>query len=131
MTPKIAGPRLAALMGIACVFSTAVADELAQNQAFTLTWSAPTQNEDGTPLTDLLGYYIYVGDSQDAMLPLYYTNAGNSSVVLGVGGPGIRYFAVAAVNYDGVESEMTPILSEPVLGLTSPISAAAPPEAAP
>ena len=27
----------------------------------TLTWTAPTENEDGTPLTDLAGYKIYYG----------------------------------------------------------------------
>ena len=124
MTFKMARLHLAALIGIASVFSPAFADDTAQNQAFTLTWSAPTQNEDGTPLTDLLGYYIYAGDSPDAMLPLYYTNAADASVVLGAGGPGVRYFAVAAVNYDGVESEMTPILSEPVPGLILPPDAA-------
>ena len=88
MTAKITGLRLAALMCMACLSSTAFADDSVQNQSFTLTWSEPTQNEDGTPLTDLLGYFVYAGDAQDAMLPLYYTNAGNASVVLGYGGPG-------------------------------------------
>lgn len=119
MTAQIARLHVAVLTGIASLFSTAFADTAlaqdgTQNQAFTLTWSAPTSNEDGTPLTDLLGYYIYVGNAPDALLPLYYTNAGNSSVVLGVGGPGLRYFAVSAVNYDGVESDLTAVLSEPV-----------------
>ena len=27
--------------------------------AITLTWEAPTTNEDGTPLTDLGGYFLY------------------------------------------------------------------------
>jgi hypothetical protein len=33
--------------------------------SMTLSWLAPTQNSDGTPLTDLAGYNIYFGLSQD------------------------------------------------------------------
>ncbi len=114
MKPKVARLHLAALIAIACAFSTAFADDPTPSQAFSLTWTAPTQNEDGSPLTDLQGYYIYGGYSPDALLPLYYTAADTSSIVLGFGGPGPRYFAVAAVNVEGVESDMTATLSEPI-----------------
>lgn len=32
-------------------------------QVATLTWDAPTTNEDGTPLTDLAGYRLYGGET--------------------------------------------------------------------
>ncbi len=35
-----------------------------------LTWTAPTQNEDGTPLTDLAGYKIYMGQVQGGPYPV-------------------------------------------------------------
>jgi hypothetical protein len=110
MRSKIAWLRLAALVGIACTFSTAFAAD--SYRTFTLTWNSPTQNEDGSPLTDLQGYYIYVGQSPEALLPTYFT--ASQSVVLGQTGFGPRYFAVSAVNTSGVESALTQIMSEPV-----------------
>jgi hypothetical protein len=40
-----------------------VAEEAASS--ITLSWTAPTQNADGTPLTDLAGFRIYYGKSAD------------------------------------------------------------------
>ena len=36
----------------------------------TLTWTAPTQNTDGSPLTDLAGFKIYVGTTQGGPYPV-------------------------------------------------------------
>ena len=52
MTLKFTGLRSASLIVCACVFSTAFAQEAEQDQSFTLSWSAPTQNEDGSPLIE-------------------------------------------------------------------------------
>jgi hypothetical protein len=35
-----------------------------------LTWTAPTQNTDGTPLTDLAGFKIYIGTTQGGPYPV-------------------------------------------------------------
>ena len=35
-----------------------------------LTWTAPTQNTDGTPLTDLAGFKIYLGTTQGGPYPV-------------------------------------------------------------
>jgi hypothetical protein len=110
MKSRFARLRLAALVGIACAFSTAFAAD--SYRTFTLTWVSPTQNEDGSPLTDLQGYYIYVGQTPDALLPLYFTAA--QSVVLGQTGFGPRYFAVSAVNTSGLESALTGVVGEPL-----------------
>lgn len=110
MKAKFAWLRFAALVGIVCAIPTAFAADAIRT--FTLTWTSPTQNEDGSPLTDLQGYYIYVGQSPEALLPLYYTVV--PSIVLGNTGFGPRYFAVSAVNTNGVESALTEVLSEPV-----------------
>jgi|SRR5215470_14689385 len=114
MNPRLARLPLAALMGVVCVSSTALADDPAAYGTFTLSWTPPSQNDDGTPLTDLQGYYVYVGDSPDALLPLYFTLADNPSILLGQAGPGVRYFAVSAVNIAGVESMRTDTVSEPL-----------------
>ena len=116
MTERVARLRAAALVAIACTSSTvALAQDAWPTNTFTLTWQPPTQNDDGTELTDLQGYYIYVGDAPDAMLPLYYTTAASPTIVLGYNGPGLRYFAVSAVNWDGIESERTDIIAEPLM----------------
>ncbi len=71
----------------------------------TLTWQPPTQNTDGSPLTDLAGYKVKYG-----------TTPGNLDSVDTINNPGIStyvienltkttwYFAVIAVNEAGVES---------------------------
>jgi hypothetical protein len=106
MNSKFARLRIAALVGIACAFSAAFAD--ARN--VTLTWASPTQNVDGSPLTDLQGYYVYVGLRPDAMQPLYFTNA--SSAMFGLG-PVRLYFAVTAVNVSGLESILSAVVRLP------------------
>jgi hypothetical protein len=112
LNSKLAGLRVAAVIAIACTSSAALAD--APFQVVTLTWVAPTENTDGSTLTDLQGYYIYMGDAPDSMVPAFYTDASRSSFVLGYNGTNAEYFGVSAVNLDGVESMMTgPVASTP------------------
>lgn len=71
----------------------------------TLTWTPPTENEDGTTLTDLAGYKLYWGTS-----PGVYTdsvtinNPGLSSYVVDNLQPGTYEFVATAFNDAGVES---------------------------
>ena len=71
----------------------------------TLTWTAPTQNEDGTDLTDLDGYWIYWGTT-----PGTYPNSAridNESVLMYVVdnlAPGTYEFVSTSFNTSGVES---------------------------
>ena len=68
-------------------------------------WTAPTMNEDGTPLTDLAGYTIYWGTS-----PGNYPNSvtiDNPSVTTYVVdnlAPGTYEFVATSFNSAGVES---------------------------
>jgi hypothetical protein len=69
-----------------------------------LYWDAPTNNEDGTPLTDLDGYWLYYGTSSG-----YYSNKVNVGNVatyqLGNLAEGhTYYFAVTAYDTSGNES---------------------------
>jgi hypothetical protein len=103
--------RRAALVAFACVFSPAFAAGGVSFQYFVLTWTPPIDNDDGTALSDLLGYYIYSGNSPDSMVVTYFTNADTPGIVLRYPPAGRYYFAVSAVNVSGIESAMTPLVS--------------------
>jgi hypothetical protein len=71
----------------------------------TLMWTPPTQNTDGSPLTNLVGYKIYWGTSQsDLTNSVTLNNAGLSSYVVEQLTPATWYFAVTAINSTGIES---------------------------
>ena len=77
-------------------------------RSVTLTWQAPTLNEDGSPLTDLAGYEVRYGQSPgqySQTLPL--PNAALTSVTVEDLAPATWYFAVKAVNSAGVQSSFS------------------------
>jgi hypothetical protein len=108
----------------------------------TLNWSAPTQNADGTPLTDLGGYDLYCADTDAALTALPDTLHGGKPCVSTVAGvttyiftnlaPGTHYFAVetwacrrpCAVSVQSAHVSVT--VSPPVV---TPAPASAPPGA--
>ena len=68
----------------------------------TLSWVAPTQNTDGTPLTDLAGFKIYAGLVQggpygDVSITISNPNT-TTFVVPGLGDGETYYFVVTAFN---------------------------------
>jgi Fibronectin type III domain len=70
-----------------------------------LTWTAPTENTDGTPITGLGGYHIYYGTSASAMTTtITVADATETSYVVGGLAPGTYYFAVVAYNSAGMDS---------------------------
>jgi hypothetical protein len=81
----------------------------------TLAWQPPTENVDGTPLTDLAGYVIRYGTTTDALdQVLRVPNPGiTSSVVEGLM-PATWYFSLSAYNSAGVESAPSPVASKNV-----------------
>jgi hypothetical protein len=111
MDSKFARLRIAALVGIACTFSTAFADDL--NRTITLSWSSPSENVDGSPLEDLLGYYLYAGPTPETLAPVYFTL--ESNMVFGTGDAPL-YFAVTTVNANGIESVLSAVVSLPARG---------------
>jgi len=82
----------------------------------TLSWSAPTQNTDGSPLIDLAGYKVYWG-----------TNPGNYTNSVRINNPGLTtylvenltpatwYFSATAFDADGVESEFASPASKRIM----------------
>ncbi len=71
----------------------------------TLSWTPPTENTDGTPLTDLVAYRIRWGTSSgDYTQSVRIDNPGLSSYVIDNLAPGTWYFVSTAINSDDVES---------------------------
>ena len=74
----------------------------------TLSWTAPTQNEDGTPLTDLAGYKIYYGKASGSYTDqIRIDNPGITTYVVNNLTPDTYYFAATAFNASGVESRFS------------------------
>ncbi len=73
--------------------------------AVTLSWTAPLENQDGTPLTDLSAYTIYYGpESGNYTATVDINNAGMTTYVVENLVPDTYYFAITASNMAGIES---------------------------
>jgi hypothetical protein len=69
-----------------------------------LSWTAPTQNTDGTSLTNLAGYKVHYGNaSRSYTQTVTISDPATKTWVLSLG-PGTWYFAVTAVNSAGEQS---------------------------
>jgi putative Ig domain-containing protein len=77
-----------------------------------LTWSPPTETEDGAPLLDLAGYRIYRGTTPEELEPLAFVAPGLTRFVMDAPPQGLHYFAITAVNSAGAESDFSPVISE-------------------
>jgi len=91
-----------------------------------LSWDAPTQNEDGSPLTDLDGYKIYWGTS-----PGQYTNSVDlpDETVTTYDPqlpPGPYYFVATAYNSQGRESQFSVEALGTVQSSSGPVSVGGP-----
>jgi hypothetical protein len=87
---------------------TAPAPPAAGTGTATLSWTAPTQNADGTSLTDLAGFRVYYGPNPTD-LSLRQTLFDPQAVQAAVSGlsSGTWYFAVSAFNSAGAESALS------------------------
>ena len=86
----------------------AAAPPTASTGAVTLNWMPPTENTDGSALTDLAGYDIHYGTgSGDYTQSVTVSNAGLATYVVDNLSPGTYYFSVSAVNNAGTESPLS------------------------
>jgi hypothetical protein len=70
-----------------------------------LSWTAPTENTDGTPLTDLAGYHIYYGTSAGAWTStITILSATETSYIVSGLASGTYYFTIVAFNSEGIDS---------------------------
>jgi hypothetical protein len=73
--------------------------------AVTLSWVAPTENTDGTALTNLAGFDIHYGTDPNALSQeISISTVGMLTYVIDNLSSGTWYFEVIAVNDSGVES---------------------------
>ncbi len=81
----------------------------------TLAWVPPTQNIDGTPLTNLAGYVISYGSTQDTLSHSVLINDPNiDSAVFEDLEPGTYFFAVQALTQSGELSGLSDLLQKVV-----------------
>ena len=78
----------------------------------TISWTPPTENEDGSPLTDLAGYRIYYGTSAGDLTEVIELNsAGITSYVIEDLALGTYYLAMTSFNSNNLESRRTAEIS--------------------
>jgi len=80
-----------------------------------LSWTPPTQNTDGSPLTDLDGYKIYWGSAPGSYSNSTTVGAGLTSYMVEGLTPGTWYFAATAVNSTAIESTFSNVASKTIL----------------
>ena len=81
----------------------------------TLSWAPPTQNTDGSSLTDLAGYRIIYGQSPTSLTQLIQiSNPGISTYVIDGLQPGTYYFAVRAYSSGGIESDTSNVATKTI-----------------
>jgi len=81
----------------------------------TLSWTPPTTNTNGTPLTNLAGYRVRWGPAAgNYTSSVTVNNPGLTSYVVGNLPPGTYYFVVTSVNSAGVESVFSNVASKRV-----------------
>ena len=74
----------------------------------TLGWVAPTQNSNGSPITDLAGYKIHYGTaSENYTQVVSLANPSLSRYVVDSLPSGTYYFAITAYNSQGLESALS------------------------
>ncbi len=82
----------------------------------TLTWTPPTTNTDGSPLTDLAGYRVYWGTSAgNYPNSVLISNPGLTSYVVDQLTPATWFFVTTAVNAQGIESSLSNVGSKTIL----------------
>ena len=83
--------------------------------AATLSWNPPTENADGSALTDLAGYRIYYGRNPDNLTQVVaVNNPGLTRYVVENLTPARWHFEMTSVNTEGVESQRTPTASKTI-----------------
>ena len=86
------------------------------NGTATISWIPPTQNTDGSSLTDLAGYRVYYGTSPSNLNQVVeLSNPGLTSYMVENLSPSTWYFSMRSFSTDGTESEASGVASKTIL----------------
>lgn len=96
-------------------FTITVGTAQASTGSVTLEWTDPTQNTNGTALTNLAGVHLYYGTTTSAMNnEITVSNTSETSYTIGGLSAGTWYFGATAYTTAGVQSAMSPVSSRTV-----------------
>jgi len=96
-------------------FSINVLQPAAATGSATLSWTAPTQNTDGSALTNLAGYRIYYGTNANSLTQTVSINTvGVTTYMVNSLSAGTWYFAIRSYNAMGVESDLSNMASKTI-----------------
>ena len=85
------------------------------NGSATLSWTPPTENDDGSTLTDLAGFRIQYGTSASALTQtVQVSNPGVATYVVTGLSSGSWFFAVKSYNTGGAESANSTVVSKTI-----------------
>lgn len=104
------GGSSAASTGVATSATSAASQGGTTDKSVTLSWSPPTQNSDGSSLSNLAGYTLHYGtSSEDYTGSIEITNPTATSYVVSDSNfpPGTYYFAISAYNAQQVSSSLS------------------------
>ena len=86
---------------------------VANDKTATLSWAAPTQRIDGTPLVNLSGYKVFVGQAtRNYSRSIDVAGAPNTRYTVTGLSTGIWYFSISAYDAAGIESDKSPEVSK-------------------
>lgn len=100
------------LPNVTITVNNPVVTQVSQGEV-TVSWTAPTQNTDNSPLTDLAGFKVYYGLSESDLSNV--VNAIGNKLTIKDLTSDTYYFAVTAVNSLDVESDKSNVVSKVVL----------------
>jgi fibronectin type III domain protein len=94
---------------------TTTPPKAAVKSSITLGWVPPTENSDGSPITNLAGFKIHYGmTSSEYTQTIALGNAGLTRYVVDSLPSGTYYFAITAYNAQGIESPLSGEISTTV-----------------
>jgi hypothetical protein len=110
----VAARRRVLLIAAAAALSSCSGCSSASGSA-ALSWIPPTRNTDGSPITDLAGYYVYYGRSPAALThSIQIRDAALTSYVISNLEPATYYFSVVAYSVSGAQSSLAAPVSKSI-----------------
>lgn len=111
-TVSAALPAFSITVGAASAAATPSAPTAVSGRSVALAWDVPTRTVDGATLGDLTGYRIHFGTNANALVQaIEVQSAGANTFTVQNLPAGTYYFAVRAITSNGVESELSNIIS--------------------